>query len=69
MNNQKKIKLLLAFTLLIIVTLLSVVVFQLVDIVKTKKYRSLQEEKIKQLEQQLDYYQNKNPDNDYEIVQ
>lgn len=68
MNNQKKVKLLIAFCLLIVVALATAVVFQLIDISKTKKQLNNQEKQIEQLEQDLDYYKNKLPNSDFDTI-
>lgn len=68
MNNQKKVKALFSLSILIIVALFVTVVFQLINIVKIKNNIITQNQQIEQLEQQLDYYQNKEPETNYEEV-
>ena len=68
MNNQKKVKALFSLSILIIVALFVTVVFQLVNIVKIKNNINSQKQQIEQLEQQLDYYENKEPETNYEEV-
>lgn len=68
MNNQNKVKSLIALAMLIIVVLFITVVIQLVNISKTQKEVLAKQEQIQQLEKQLDYYENKQPDSNYETV-
>ena len=68
MENQKKVKLLIILSILIIVALFTVIVFQLVNIVKSKKELASQQQKIEQLEEDLDYYKNKLPNEDYKVI-
>ena len=68
MQSQRKIKFLIALALLLIICLLTVVVFQLINISKTNKKISLQQEQIQQLQQELDYHKNKLPSEKYNPV-
>lgn len=68
MNNQKKVKSLISLAILIIVTLFVVVTIQLVNIIKIKNNLNSQNQRINQLEQQLDYYENKNVENNHEGI-
>ena len=68
MQSQRKIKFLIALALLLIICLLTVVVFQLINISKTNKKISLQQEQIQQLQQELDYHKNKLPSEEYNPV-
>ena len=68
MENQKKVKLLIILSILIIVALFTVIVFQLVNIFKSKKELASQQQKIEQLEEDLDYYKNKLPNEDYKVI-
>lgn len=68
MNNQKKVKALISFLILIVVTLFVVSIFQIVNINKTKNKLIEQEKQIERLEQELDYHKNKNPNDDYEVI-
>lgn len=68
MKNQKKIKTIFSLAILIVVSLLVVIGFQLFNIIKTQNTIKKQNQTIHQLEQELDYYQNKNLDNAYEEI-
>ena len=68
MNNQKKVKTLISFLILIVVALFLVSIFQIVNINKTKNKLIEQEKQIERLEQELDYHKNKNPNEDYEVI-
>ena len=68
MNNQKKVKALISFLILIVITLFVVSIFQIVNINKTKNKLIEQEKQIERLEQELDYHKNKNPNDDYEVI-
>ena len=68
MINQKKVKTLLSLAIIIIVSLFVVVAFQLVNISKMSNALNSKKDQIQQLQQQLDYYQNKTPQSDYEEI-
>ena len=68
MNNQKKVKLLIAFAMLIVVALFVTVVAQIVNISKTQNKLANQQQQIEKLEKELDYYKNKLPNEDYEEI-
>ena len=68
MTSQKKVKLLISFALLIIVTLFAVTVFQLVNIIIKQNKLNEQQQIIAQLEEKLDYYNNKQPESEYETI-
>ena len=68
MNNQKKVKSLIGFLILLAITLFAVSIFQIVNINQTKQKITEQEKQIEKLEQELDYHKNKNPNEDYEVI-
>lgn len=68
MNSQKKVKFLIFLAIAIVITLLVVVTFQLVNIIKINNKIDSQNQQITQLEKELDYYKNKQPQSDYEII-
>ena len=67
MSVQKKIKFLILIAILIVISLCTVVTFQIVNITKAKKQINNQQQQIQRLENQLDSF-NKTPDNDYEEI-
>ena len=69
MSQQKKVKSLIALAFLIVITLAVVVVFQLVSIAKINQQIESQNQQIEQLEKELDYWQNKLPNSDFETMQ
>ena len=68
MKSQKKIKFLIFLSILLIVALFSIVVFQLVNTIKINNKLDQQSKQISQLEKELDYYQNKQPDSNFETI-
>lgn len=68
MNNQKKVKALISFLILLLVTLFTISIFQIVNINKTKSKLIEQQKQIEKLEQELDYHKNKKPNEDYETI-
>ena len=68
MNSQKKVKFLIFLAIVIVITLLVVITFQLVNIIKINNKIDSQNQQITQLEKELDYYKNKQPQTDYEII-
>ena len=68
MTPQKKVKFLIGLAILIVIILFSVVVFQIIQINKTKTEIANQEKQIEQLQQELDYHKNKQPSSDYEEI-
>ena len=68
MNNQNKVKAFLGLATFIVISLLFVVGFQLFNIIKTKNTIANQNKTIEELQQQLDYYQNKNNGDSYEEI-
>lgn len=68
MSNQKKVKMLIALAMLIVAVLFVTVIVQLVNISKTKNKIEHQNQKIEQLEKDLDYYKNKQLEEDYEVI-
>lgn len=68
MNSQKKVKFLIFLAIAIVITLLVVITFQLVNIIKINNKIDSQNQQITQLEKELDYYKNKQPQSDYEII-
>lgn len=69
MATQKKVKFLIGLAILIFVALLTVTIIQIVTIAKTKNELNQQKTQIEQLNKELDYYQNKLPENYEEITQ
>lgn len=59
MRSQKRIKFIIALAILIVVTLLTTTVVQLVCISKAKNKIEKQQEQIQTLNDKLDYYENK----------
>lgn len=68
MNNQKKVKFLIAVAMLFAIALFVIVVAQIVNISKTQNKLANQQQQIEQLEKELDYYKNKLPNEDYEEI-
>ena len=68
MSNQKKVKLVLMFAILIVIALVFVSVYQIIDIAKTKKHIETQQTQIEQLQKELDQNQNKLPQDNYEDI-
>ncbi len=68
MNSQKKVKFLIFLAILVVITLFVVIVFQLVNIIRINNKLDSQYQQISQLEEQLDYYKNKQPQSDYETI-
>lgn len=54
--------------MLIIIALFVVVVIQLVNISKIKNQIESQQQQIETLDKELDYYKNKQPNEDYEVL-
>ena len=67
MSDQKKIKLIISLAILIIIALFAIVLFQIVNISKSKKEIANQQKQIHQLEKQLNFYE-KTPNTDYEEI-
>ena len=67
MIAQKKIKFIIMVAMLIIISLCLIVVAQTINIVKSKKEISNQQQQIQQLTYQLDSYE-KTPNSDYESI-
>ena len=59
MNSPKRIKFIIMLAIVIVVALLGVIVFQIVNIAKAKKEIAKQQEQIRELNEKLDYYNNK----------
>ena len=59
MNSPKRIKFIIGLAIIIVVALLTVIVFQIVNITKAKKEIAKQQDQIRELNEKLDYYQNK----------
>lgn len=55
----KRIKFIIFLAIVTLIALFALTVFQLIDLHKTKKQLTFQQEQISQLEKELDYYQNK----------
>ena len=68
MNNQRKVKFLIATAMLFAIALFVVVIAQIVNITKTQNKLTNQQQQIEQLEKELDYYKNKLPSEDYEEI-
>ena len=68
MKSPKKVKFLIFLAILVAVTLSVVISFQLVNIIKLNKKIEAQKKQISQLEQELDYNNNKQPQTDYETI-
>ena len=68
MNNQKKVKFLIAVAMLFAIALFVIVVAQIVNISKTQNKLANQQQQIEQLEKELDYYKNKLPNEDDEEI-
>lgn len=68
MNNKRKVKSLICLLILIVVTLFTISIFQIVDINKTKHKLAKQDQQIEKLKEELDYHKNKNPNEDYEVI-
>ena len=68
MRPNRKIKLLISLSLLTLIILVGVVVFQVVKINQTKDKLSNQEKQIAKLEQELDFWKNKNNNSNYEEI-
>ncbi len=68
MNSPRKVKFLIILALLIVVTLLTVIVFQLCNIIKTNNKLKSKQDQIERLEKEIDYWQNKQPESDYEVI-
>lgn len=69
MAPQKKVKFLIGLAIFVFVALLTISIIQIVTIAKTKKELNQQRTQIEQLNKELDYYQNKLPENYEEITQ
>lgn len=67
MANQRKIKLLIALAIIILIALFALITTQLIFIGKTNKELRTQQKEIEELNRKLDYYENKLPDNGYDI--
>ena len=68
MNNQKKVKALIMFAMLVVIALFVTTIVQLVNISKTKKELIAQQQTIEQLQKELDYHQNKQPTQEHEEI-
>ncbi len=68
MNNQRKVKFLIAIAMLFAIALFVVVIVQIVNIAKTQNKLTNQQQQIEQLEKELDYYKNKLPNEDYDEI-
>ena len=68
MNNQKKVKALLMFAMLIAIVLFVTTIVQLVNISKTRKELITQQKTIEQLQKELDYHANKQPNQEHEEI-
>ena len=68
MRSEKKIKFLIFLSILLVVSLLTIVVFQIVNINKINNRLDSQNKQITQLEKDLDYYKNKQPESNFETI-
>ena len=68
MNNPRKVKFLLSLATIALVALFAVVCFQLTNIIKIKNKMASQENTIQQLEQTIDYYKDKIPNNNHDEI-
>ena len=65
--NSKRIKFIIVLAIVLMAALLVTTIVQLVYIAKAKKEIAKQEEQIRELDEKLDYYNNKN-NNSYNII-
>lgn len=68
MQSQGRIKFLIFLATIILVGLFVFSIYQIVDLSKTRKQLTEQQEIIQQLEEEIDYLKNKQPDQDYETI-
>ena len=68
MNSTRRIKFIIGLAILIVIALIAVVVFQLITLNKTKKELLQQQQQIERLQQEVDYYSNKQPNADYDSI-
>lgn len=68
MKSQAKVKFVIFLALIIIVAMLSLLCFQLVKINQVKKKIYSQQQQISQLQEQLDYFNNKTTDSEHDSI-
>ena len=68
MREQTKIKSIIFLAIVLVIALFATVVTQLVFINKARKELNLQNQQLQELNKKLDYYENKYPDESFDIV-
>ena len=68
MREQTKIKSIIFLAIIVLIALFAIVITQLVFISKTRKELNLQKQQLQELNKKLDYYENKYPDESFDIV-
>lgn len=68
MNSQKKVKAVILLAIVIAVALFVTIAIQLVNIYKVRKEVEKQQNQIELLEKKLDYYENKLPDSNNDVI-
>ena len=68
MSVQSRFKLIVSSAIAIVAILFVVIIAQTVNIIKARSTLLDQQQQIQALEKKLDYYENKRPETDYEII-
>ena len=68
MREQTKIKSIIFLAIVLVIALFATVITQLVFINKARKELNLQKQQLQELNKKLDYYENKYPDESFDIV-
>lgn len=68
MSVQSRFKLIVSSAIAIVAILFVIIIAQTVNIIKAKNTLGNQQQQIEKLEKKLDYYENKRPETDYEII-
>ena len=68
MREQTKIKSIIFLAIVLVIALFVTVITQLVFINKARKELHLQNQQLQELNKKLDYYENKYPDESFDIV-
>ncbi|MBQ8615857.1 MAG: hypothetical protein IJ415_04750 [Clostridia bacterium] len=68
MKSQTKVKSVILLAIVILIALFGLVGFQLFKIIQANNKIESQQQQIANLQQQVDYYNNKSPNSNHEII-